>query len=126
MAVKNGDLNEVQRFIASETPQFEIEETVHWAATTGQEKCIALLLIASRGIAPNSALQAAAPGGYAECVDLLLPVSDSAEVLRRLRDQYPHNPELFNALADAVAQQQKQVLENAIERSAAPVCVRKM
>lgn len=155
MAVKNGDLNEVQRFIASDPPQFEIEETGHWAATTGQEKCIALLLIASRGIAPNSALQAAARGGYAqcvkrlisasnplharsaalhaavvnghaECVDLLLPVSDSAEVLRRLRDQYPRNPELFNALADAVAQQQKQVLENAIERFAAPVCVRKM
>lgn len=65
-------------------------------------------------------------GGHAECIDLLLPVSDSAEVLRRLRDQYPHNPELSNALADAVAQQQKQVLENAIERFAAPVCVRKM
>ena len=77
-AAMAGDLGKVSELLAQGAdPISESSRALRWAAMHGHAECVRLLLPVSDAKANESeALRAAAINGHAECVRLLLPASD--------------------------------------------------
>lgn len=84
------------------------------AASNGRVACVELLIPVSSSHGRVCALCAAVAGGHNDCIGLLLPVSDTRDALEKLQFEYFEEPELYEDLQRIIAQQQKQVLEDAV------------
>lgn len=151
--VRSGRVAGVQRFLDSNPLPSDIQKMIEVAATNnrlpclkmllsgselthdqaliraageGHAECVQLLIPVSNPCARNSmALSSAVVSGNQRCVDLLLPVSDPNEALDTLKNTY-RNPQLYEFLEHAIAQQQKQRLEQSLGGVVNPQGVRKM
>lgn len=84
------------------------------AASKGHASCVELLIPVSSSHGRTSALCAALEGKHPDCIELLLAVSDLQAALETLQFEYSEEPQLYEDLQCIIAQQQKQVLNNAV------------
>lgn len=151
--VRSGNIEGVQRFLNSNPLQSDMQKMIEVAAVNdrlqclrmilscsemthdralvlaagqGHAQCVELLIPVSNPCARNSgALSSAVVSGNQRCVDLLLPVSDPHAALDTIKHTY-RNPQLYEFLERAIAQHQKQLLEETLGDASNSHGVRKM
>jgi len=151
--VRSGRVAGVQRFLDSNPLPSDIQKMIEVAATNnripclkmllsrselthdqaliraageGHAECVQLLIPVSNPCARNSmALSSAVVSGNQRCVDLLLPVSDPNEALDTLKNTY-RNPHLYAFLEHAIARRQQRILEDSLGEIPHPHGARKI
>lgn len=84
------------------------------AASNGHVECVKVLLPMSSSLGRIDALLRALAGDKQYAFDLLLPVCDPFIALDKIQYEYSEEPQLYEKLEQAFAQQQKQVLERSV------------
>ena len=96
------------------------------AAGEGHAECVQLLIPVSNPCARNSrALSSAVVSGNQRCVDLLLPVSEPNAALDTLKNTY-RNLQLYEFLEHAIARRQQHILEKSLGDTPHPHGARKI
>lgn len=125
-AVRNGHADCVQLLI----PLFNSDVHSHGltsAAHHGNAQCLQLFInMCDLDLRHSPALQIACQGFHDECVDILIPLSDTQYALQDLRTNHRLNPEYLHYLEHRICVQQRKHLEEAVQTPQHKAVPRKM
>lgn len=125
-AVRNGHADCVRLLI----PLFNSQIHCHGltsAAQHGNAQCLQLFInMCDLDLHHSPALQIACQGFHDECVDILIPLSDTQYALQDLRTNHRLNPEYLHYLEHRICMQQRKHLEEAVQTPQHKAVPRKM
>lgn len=151
--VRLGNVAGVQQFLSSKPLQSDIQKMVEVAAVNGRSHCLKLLLLCSKTTHDHALILASRKGhaqcvallipvsnprshkscalslavlsGHHHCIDLLLPVSDPHMALHTIRHDFC-DPQLYEVLEHAITHHQKRILEESLGDTVNPCGFRKV